>query len=203
MKIIKVSLFVIFVLFSLSVKGQNQTLQVLDKQTGEPVPYSFVCLESLDKKVKSNKMTDINGKAEVTINKRSQIAVSSVGYTALIDTINPGTPLTFYLVQSSLGLNEVVVTGQFTPQRVDKSIYNVKVISALQIEEKAAQNLQELLSTELNIRSTQDNILGSGLSIQGLSGENVKLLIDGVPVIGRKKGINYSDQITLSNGGPV
>lgn len=199
MKIIKVSLFVISLLLSLSVKGQNQTLQVLDKQTGEPVPYSFVCLESLDKKVKSNKMTDITGKVEAIIDLRSQIAISSVGYTTLIDTINPGAKLIFYLVQSPKGLSEVVVTAQFTPQRVDKSIYKVNVISALQIEEKAAQNLQELLSTQLNIRSTQDNILGSGLSIQGLSGENVKILIDGVPVIGRQNGIIDMSQINLSN----
>ncbi len=199
MKIKRGYLFVILSLLALSVKGQNQTLQVLDKQTREPVPYAYVCVESLDKKVKTNKMTDINGKAEVNFNKRSEIAVSSVGYVTLIDTVNPGTPLTFFLDQSPLGLDEVVVTGQFTPQRVDKSIYKVNVISSLQIEEKAAQNLQELLSTELNIRSTQDNVLGSGLSIQGLSGENVKILIDGVPVIGRQNGIIDMSQINLSN----
>ena len=199
MKIYKGSLFVILVLLSLSVHGQNQTLQVLDKQTREPIPYAYVCVESLDKKVKSNKMADINGKVDLTIIKRSEIALSSVGYTTLIDTIDPGTPLTFFMAQSPLGLNEVVVTAQFTPQRADRSIYKVNVISALQIEEKAAQNLQELLSTELNIRSTQDNILGSGLSIQGLSGENVKILIDGVPVIGRQNGIIDMSQINLSN----
>ncbi len=199
MKIKKCYLFGILVLLSLSVYGQNQIVQVLDKETKDPIPYAYVCVESLNKKVRSNKMTDINGKAEVTFNVRSEIAVSSVGYTTLIDTITPGTSLTFYLAQSPLGLSEVVVTAQFTPQRVDKSIYKVNVISSLQIEEKAAQNLQELLSTELSIRSTQDNILGSGLSIQGLSGENVKILIDGVPVIGRQNGIIDMSQINLSN----
>lgn len=199
MKIIKVSLFAILVLLSITVRGQNQTLLVLDKNTGEPIPYVYVCVESLDKKVKSNNISDINGKVQVNIDKRSQIAISSVGYTTLIDTVSPDNNFKFYLVQSPLGLSEVVVTAQFTPQRIDKSIYKVNVISALQIEEKVAQNLQELLSTELNIRSTQDNILGSGLSIQGLSGENVKILIDGVPVIGRQNGIIDMSQINLSN----
>jgi outer membrane receptor for ferrienterochelin and colicins len=199
MKIIKNYLFIFLALHSLSLKAQNQTLQVMDKETREPIPYAYICVESLDKKVKTNNITDVNGKVTLNINKRSEVAVSSVGYTTLIDTINPGTSLTFYLVQSPLGLSEVVVTAQLTPQRIDRSIYKVNVITSLQIEEKAAQNLQELMSTQLNIRTTQDNILGSGLSIQGLSGENVKILIDGVPVIGRQNGIIDMSQINLSN----
>jgi outer membrane receptor for ferrienterochelin and colicins len=199
MKIIKNFLIIILALLSLSVKGQEKSGQVLDKDTKEPIPYAYVCVESLDKKIRYNSMTDAAGKVALNILQRSEIAISSVGYTTLIDTISPGSSMTFYLVQSPLGLSEVVVTAQFTPQRIDKSIYKVNVISALQIEEKAAQTLQELLSTQLNIRSTQDNVLGAGLSIQGLSGENIKILIDGVPVIGRQNGIIDMSQINLSN----
>ncbi len=199
MEIIKYFLPVFIFLLSFPLKAQNQTLQVLDKETGEPVPHAYVCVESLDKKVRSNTITDVTGKVAINIVNRSEIAISSIGYTTLIDTVNPGSLLKFYLVQSPTGLSEVVVTAQFTPQRVDKSIYKVNVISSLQIEEKAAQNLQELLSTQLNIRSTQDNVLGAGLSIQGLSGENIKILIDGVPVIGRQNGIIDMSQINLSN----
>jgi outer membrane receptor for ferrienterochelin and colicins len=199
MKIIKIFLLIFLVIPPFHVKGQESILRVVDKNTGDPVPFAYICLESLDKKVKVNYMADNKGSVPVNINKPSQIAVSSVGYTTLIDTINPAASFTFYLVQSPLGLSEVVVTGQYTPQRADRSIYKVNVISNRQLEEKAAQNLRELLSTELNIRSTQDNFLGSGLSIQGLSGENVKILIDGVPVIGRQNGIIDMSQINLSN----
>jgi outer membrane receptor for ferrienterochelin and colicins len=197
--IIKAWLLIFLFLFTFPAVGQNQMVKVLDKHTGEPVPFAYVCIESLDKKLRSNNLTDINGTVNITFNSLVQVAVSSVGYTSLIDTIKPGKSFTFYLEQAPTGLSEVVVTGQLTPQRVDKSIYKVDVISGLQIEEKAAQNLQELLTTELNIRSTQDNVLGSGLSIQGLTGENVKILIDGVPVIGRQNGIIDMSQIDLSN----
>jgi len=192
-------LIIISVLISWIARGQNQALRVLDKQTGEPVPYAYVCLESLDKKVISNSMTDSSGRLNVVIDRISQVAVSCVGYISVVDTVDIMPEYTFYLTQTTHGLNEVIVTGQITPQRVDKSIYRVNVISGAQIGDKASQNLQELLLTELNFRSTQDNILGSGISIQGLSGENVKILIDGVPVVGRQNGIIDLSQINLSN----
>ncbi len=45
-----------------------------------------------------------------------------------------------------------------------------------------------MLTNELNVRLSQDNVLGSSLSIQGISGQNIKILVDGVPVIGRLDG---------------
>ena len=54
------------------------------------------------------------------------------------------------------------------------------------------------LRNELNIRLSQDNILGTSMSMQGLGGQNVKLLIDGVPVIGRQDGNVDLAQIDLT-----
>jgi outer membrane receptor for ferrienterochelin and colicins len=96
-------------------------------------------------------------------------------------------------------MNEVVVTAQYAPQRVDKSIYKVKVINSRQIEQKAANSLTDLLSSELNIRVQQDGSLGTSMSLQGLSGEHVKFLIDGVPVIGRMNGNIDISQLNLYN----
>ncbi|MBK9274597.1 MAG: TonB-dependent receptor plug domain-containing protein [Flavobacteriales bacterium] len=52
----------------------------------------------------------------------------------------------------------------------------------------AANTLGEALRNELTVRLGQDNILGTAVSMQGLGGENVKVLVDGVPVIGRQDG---------------
>ena len=46
---------------------------------------------------------------------------------------------------------------------------------------------------------TQDPALGSSLKIKGLSGNNVKILIDGVPVIGRMGGNIDLSQLNLYN----
>ncbi|MDV7396233.1 TonB-dependent receptor plug domain-containing protein, partial [Arthrospira platensis SPKY1] len=85
-------------------------------------------------------------------------------------------------------MDEVVVTGQYTPQPVDKSIFRVKVIGAKTIGQKASNNLGELMAGELNIRTSFDGALGSRIMLQGLGGEHIKFLIDGVPLIGRMNG---------------
>jgi len=59
--------------------------------------------------------------------------------------------------------------------------------------------MTELLANELNIRINQDAILGSGLTIRGLSGNNVKILVDGIPVIGRMGGNIDLSQLNLYN----
>ncbi len=84
-------------------------------------------------------------------------------------------------------LEDVVVTGQFEPQSARKSVYQIKTIPLERIAAKGAVRLQDVLNTELNIRFTQDLALGgSNLSMQGLAGQNVKVLIDGVPMVGRQ-----------------
>ncbi len=87
----------------------------------------------------------------------------------------------------TIRFEEVVVTGQFEPQSASKSVYSIRVISMEKIQSKGAVKLQDVLNTELNIRFDQDASLGgSNLSMQGLPGQNVKILIDGMPMIGRQ-----------------
>lgn len=84
-------------------------------------------------------------------------------------------------------LEEVVITGQFEPQSARKSVYQVRTIHMEQFVQRGATRLQDVLNTQLNIRFSQDLALGgSNLSLQGLSGQNVKVLIDGMPVVGRQ-----------------
>lgn len=84
-------------------------------------------------------------------------------------------------------LEAVVVTGQFEPQSARKSVYQVRTIPLEKLEARGAVRLQDVLNTELNIRFSQDMALGgSNLTMQGLSGQNVKVLIDGVPLVGRQ-----------------
>ena len=88
---------------------------------------------------------------------------------------------------TSKELSEIVVTGQYKPQSVNNSVYQVRVISKDQIQQQAASKLQDVLSNQLNIRFSQDPATGgSDIKMLGLSGQNVKILIDGVPVIGRQ-----------------
>lgn len=96
-------------------------------------------------------------------------------------------------------MDEVVITGQYAPNDPSRAVQKIKVIGRQKIEAMNAQNLKDVLSNELNIRISNDNILGSSISIGGVSGRNVKILVDGVPVIGRQDGNIDLSQINLNN----
>lgn len=183
-----------------SVHGQHAVVRIVDGKSNEPIPYAHVVFEPLSgSSGTTSSMTDEHGVAENLAVVPSLLSVSYVGYHNIHDTVSPGESLELKMIPRVEELDEVVVTAQYSPQRVDQSIYKVKVISSRQIEQKAASNLTELLNSDLNIRISQDGALGSSLSMQGLSGENVKFLVDGVPVIGRMNGNIDISQLNLYN----
>ncbi|MBX2952445.1 MAG: TonB-dependent receptor [Leadbetterella sp.] len=97
-------------------------------------------------------------------------------------------------------LNEVVVTGQFSPQSMKNSVYQVRVIGREQIRLRGATNLQSILSTELGMRFSNDLTLGTtDVELMGMSGQNVKILLDGVPVIDRGSTRESLGQIDINN----
>lgn len=84
-------------------------------------------------------------------------------------------------------LDEVVVTGQYKPQSARNSVYQVRTITRDRIQKQGAVNLQTVLNNELNIRFSQDlSTGGSDITMLGLKGQNVKILVDGLPVVGRQ-----------------
>ncbi|HLG39941.1 MAG TPA: TonB-dependent receptor, partial [Chitinophagaceae bacterium] len=97
----------------------------------------------------------------------------------------------FSQLDSLKTLGGVVVTGQYKPQSVKNSVYQVKVISKEKIQKQGASQLQDVFNNELNIRFSQDVATGgSGITMMGLKGQNVKILIDGLPMVGRQGATN-------------
>ncbi|NMH29542.1 TonB-dependent receptor plug domain-containing protein [Flavobacterium silvaticum] len=81
-------------------------------------------------------------------------------------------------------LSEVIVTGQFNPQSVDKSVFQVKVISRADIDRQAGNNLADLLNQTLNISVMPNASTGkSGVQLFGLDAQYFKILVDNVPLI--------------------
>ncbi len=81
-------------------------------------------------------------------------------------------------------IEEVVITGQYMQQSINKSIYKVEVIDAIQIRNMAVTNVAEVLNQNLNILIQPDRGSGdSNANIMGLSGEYTKVLIDNIPVV--------------------
>lgn len=181
--------------------AQQAQITLLDKVSNQPISFANISVEQLGNLELANKgyQTDLQGKAVMNLSKPVILIVTYIGYKKLTDTIAPGQNKTLYMEPTVYNMDEVVVTGQFAPESVDKSIYRIKVLGSREINQKAAVNLNEVLQNELNIRSTHDNALGSSITMQGLQGENIKFLIDGVPVIGRQNGMIDLNQMTMQN----
>ncbi len=90
-------------------------------------------------------------------------------------------------------LNEVVVTGQYKPQSLKSSVYQLKVVNAERIKLSGATNVQQVLNNQLGFRFSSDNITGTDVKLNGVSGRNVKILLDGVPLLDR-----FDERVSLS-----
>jgi len=186
----------------MQLKLSAQNIIVLDRINKAPVPSAHVHIKKADGTMENFYMTDTSGRISQLVDYQGQriaLKISFLGYKTYTDTILFKDNLIFYLEEESQVLNEVVVTAQYSPGNPENSVHRIRIIDQKKIELMNAQNLRDILSNELNIRISQDNILGSGMSMQGLSGENVKILIDGVPMIGRQNGNIDLSQINLNN----
>ena len=94
---------------------------------------------------------------------------------------------------------DVVVTGQYAPTSSKNATHKVHTITNQELTARGVTNLREALENQIGLDLSQDNVFGSSVSINGLSGEGVKILINGVPVVGRIDGKIDISQINLNN----
>ncbi len=198
------TLIVVLLAVLTAVKGYSQQIFVLSAEDDRPVPSAQITFKSLSSDNKINPLiTDLNGKVNVPNHTKGVqffVTVRFYGYKTYRDTLSLTTKKQLiYLQPNGQNFDEVVVTAQYKKQSVDQSIHDVKVIDAQQIENMAAQNLKDALSNTLNVRLSEDNILGSRMELQGIGGQNIKILIDGVPMTGRLDGNIDLSQIPMEN----
>ena len=116
--------------------------------------YANVLVQGIRSKVQKHYVTSLEGTFPNEVSERSSVIISCVGFETFHDTIDPGRKLTLKMKSTICNISEVVVTGQYSPERIDKSIYKVEVINAKQIEQKAANTMAELLNGQVNMRVT-------------------------------------------------
>lgn len=158
--------------------------------------------------------TDANGHFELVLPRgKHKISVRFVGYTSVEQEVSVENTAIYLgdilLTPSTNQLDAVVVTGQFGPQSVRNSVYQIRTISNEQIRLRGATNIQTVLNTELGMRFSNDLTLGTtDVQLMGMSGQNVKILLDGVPMIDRGStreslgqiDINIIDRIEIVEG---
>ncbi len=96
-------------------------------------------------------------------------------------------------------LGEIVISGQFSPQSVNKSIYNVTVISREMIDRQGGNNLADVLNQTLNINIIPNADTGkSGVKLFGLDSQYFKILVDNIPLV-NEEGFGTGSDLTQIN----
>lgn len=198
------SILILILLLQTMLKAQ--TIIVLSGDDNLPIPSAHAIFKDAENKQEILVLSDLNGKIEIPASlkksKKGSVSISFVGFKKITDTLdfeNLQKNKIYYLTPENIALNEVVITAQYAPNSPEKTVHKIKIIDSKKIETMGAQNLRDVLTNEMNVRISQDNILGSSMSLQGISGQNVKILVDGIPVTGRLNGNIDISQINMNN----
>lgn len=192
-------LLVVPILTTLGTFAQNTVVRVIDQRTSESCAYSNVVLTTPEGLYIDGGATDNEGTIGFDLDQEANLNVSFVGYQTHIGTIRPGEQVTVELKTDLISMEAVVVTGQHQPRKVDESIYKIDVVDSRIMQERGVNNLAEALSNETSIRLRLDPATGMSIQMQGMSGENIKYLVDGVPLTGRVRGNIDLEQINMEN----
>jgi len=96
-------------------------------------------------------------------------------------------------------LEEVVLTGQYNPQSVNKSVFEVEVLTQEDIKLLAGNNLADVLTQTLNMNVVPQAGEGrSGIEQFGFSSGYVKILVDNIPIVG-DEGFGNAIDVTQIN----
>ena len=193
----------LFVFFTLSSCAYGQSvISVVSAENNEPVAFARIYYLENGSAIFSTR-TDGRGSytfpaSDFSKSPELSFMVEADSFEAVTGTIKNEVTRAISLPPAA-ALDEFVVTGQLTARTLDGAVQKARIIDRKTMDAKGAVNLRDVLQSELNIRISQDQVLGSGMSLQGMTGQNVKILIDGVPVIGRVDGEVDLSQINLAN----
>lgn len=186
--------------------AQGNRYVLIDATTNKPVVAATIrltCWQEQEQVSATTAISDRNGLFSIPCGFPAAVLISHVGYTTLRDTLRSAQSDTLWLYPKAIVTETVVATAQYAPQQADQSMYKVRVFSQERIQAQAASTLQDLLATELNVRTSHDAVLGSSMSIQGIAGQNVAILVDGIPLVGRLNGNVDIGQVALNTAETV
>ncbi len=187
-------------LCAMGVQSQVSSITVT-KDDKKPLSDAVVRITSLNPTKSKDEIGLTNSEGKYLFERKDGIVVyiSYLGYNTITDTISPPADKDYTLLRTSTTLNDIVVTGQYSQGSVANSVYEIKVIDNETLRNKGATNLKEALANELGIDQSQDPVYGGGIGINGISGEGVKVMVDGVPIVGRLEGKLDLTQVNLNN----
>ena len=152
---------------------------------------------------------DCNSTAFIT-NELGQIRVSdknnldfnidsSIGVIVETKNFKADTSIIYLKIKGYVSeINPVSVTTSARPRLATDETYSLRVVSSKTIKQMGAQTIADVIQNQTSIILNNDASLGTSMQLQGMGGQNVKILINGVPVIGRLNGNIDISQIPIN-----
>lgn len=179
----------LFMVIAWSTQGQKTSGIIAGKvsdATGKPLAYASILLEEL----KLGVLTDDNGKYSIrkVPQGKHKVLVSFLGYGTRSMNIEVNKDslyitLDFTLEEAQENLDEVTVNGKTKETELETEGF---AVNAVKTKEASVRNIQtnELLNTTVGVKIRQNGGLGSDVSysLNGLSGNSVRIFIDGIPI---------------------
>lgn len=168
---------------------------VIAKDNNEAVPFASVYINGTTQ----GALTDNNGEFSIQVPYgRHQLGVSYMGYETHLQDLNINNNdvpnLRIILKPVSIEIDEVVVVGESKGEIEKKKGYSIGLVTTKDLK---LQNIEsvDLLDRTSGITLRQDGGVGSGtqFNINGLSGNSVRIFIDGIPIR------NYGSSFSLSS----
>ncbi len=175
------------------------SVTIVNQETEEPVPSAHIHFINKTSNESSWGVSNKQGVCSSPFSDSSLVLITHVGYSTIAVEIAPNESKTVRLIPQLFNLGEFVITANFKPLEIKESVQDIHIIKREDMDIKGAENLREVLTNSTNIRTSNTRDNQSALNINGLSGQHVKILIDGVPVEGKLNGAVDLSQINTNS----
>ncbi|MBR9859528.1 TonB-dependent receptor [bacterium] len=190
----KIAYIAFFLLFVPVFVSAQTVISVRDAENNDAISFELITSEG------QTFLSNDTGRIQIALEEPGIFIIRNELYFDYSIRLLPDTSYRVYLSPKIQGLDPVIVTDVFGDRRQDQTVLNVDRISQKRIIELGAVDLRDVLAFESNIRLRRDNALGtSSMTLMGMGGNNVKVLINGVPVVGRMFDQVDLEQFNMEN----
>jgi outer membrane receptor for ferrienterochelin and colicins len=194
-----------FLLYSGAALGQDLTITFKDRDTHEPVVGLAVLLQSIESGQSQSILTDDLGRLRFS-SSHLPVTIHSqhLGYEPLMDTLDNSGTATMYVVPKTTWMKDVTIESDTYQQSysTDQDLFFVEEMDKQTIDNLGGNDLSDVLNFSSNINVELSPATGrSTISLFGLDGQYVKVLVDNMPMIsdnGLGNNVDIS-QINLDN----
>lgn len=180
----------------MSFQKTNAQIRVLSSEDSSAITKAAITVSGQSKVFYTNE----SGYAQIpSLDSNSKVSVKKHGFDSLTNIKAQNGMIVFLNPHVTFFETFVYTNNPGEKKRLRDELANIRVIGKTEIRSTAAQNLGDILKYQPNVNLNFDPVLGTSISINGMSGQNVKLLKNGATISGAMNGSIDVSQINLAN----